>query len=96
MYYELLQPNETIDGDQYRLNINYINVDGDNFRYGLRLQLFTSVLSAELYAILRVVHYAGRSAMSRVLNLSDSIRALTYLGDCLAISLKNYLVSLIF
>ena len=67
-------------------------VESDNFRYGLSLQLFTSVLSAELYAVLRAVHYAGRSAMSRFLILTDLMRALTCLGDCLAVSVKNYLV----
>ena len=64
----------------------------DNFRYGLSLQPFTSALSAELYAILRAVHYAGRSAMSSVVILTDSLRALTLLGDCMAASVKNYLV----
>ena len=68
------------------------DVEGDNFRYDLSLQLFTSVLSAELYAILRAVHYAGRPAMSRVLILNDSMKALTCLGDCLAVLFKNYLV----
>ena len=67
-------------------------VVGDNLRYSLSLQPFTSVLSAELYAILRAVHYAGRSAMSRVVILTDSMRALTLLGDCMAVSIKNYLV----
>ena len=65
---------------------------GDNFRYGLSLQPFTSALSAELYAILWAVHYAGRSAMSSVVILTDSLKALTLLRDCMAASVKNYLV----
>ena len=67
-------------------------VVGDNFRYGLSLQPFTSVLSAEFYAILRADHYAGRTAMRGVLILTDSMRALTCLGDCMAASARNYLV----
>ena len=44
----------------------------DNFRYGLKLQVFTSVLSSELYVILRAIYYSGRSAMGKVLIFPDS------------------------
>ena len=52
-------------------------VERDDFRYGLALRPFTSVLSAELYAILRAVHYSSRAGMNRVLVLSDSRGALS-------------------
>ena len=64
----------------------------DDFRFGLSLQLFTSVLSAELFAILKAVQYAFRVGMSKVLVVSDSWGALSCLRDCMATSIKNYLV----
>ena len=64
----------------------------DDFRYGLSLQLFTSVLSAELFAILKAAQYAGRVGMRKVLVLSNSWRALSCLRDCMAASVRNYLV----
>ena len=51
----------------------------------------SSVLSAELYAILRAVHYSSRME-SKVLVLSNSWRALSCVRDYLAVSVKNYLV----
>ena len=67
-------------------------VERDDFRYRLALQPFNSVLSAELYAILRAVHYSSRAGMNRVLVLSDSWGALLCLRDCLAVFVRNYLV----
>ena len=64
----------------------------DDFRYGLSLQLFTSVLSAELFAILKAVQHAVRLAMSSGLVMSDSWKALSCLRDCMATSVRNYLV----
>ena len=67
-------------------------VERDDFRNGLSLQLFTSVLSVELFAILKAVQYAGRVGLSRVLVLTDSWRVLTSLRDCTAASVGSYLV----
>ena len=89
--YDVIFTDGVVDPSSGRVGCGFFVV-GDNFRYGLSLQPFTSVLSAELYTILRAVHYAGRSAMSRVMILTDSMRALTLLGDCMAASIKNYLV----
>ena len=66
-------------------------IERDDFRYGLALQPFTSVLSAELYAILRAVHYSSRAGMNRVFVLSDSWGTLYCLRDCFAVSVRNYI-----
>ena len=89
--YDVIFTDGAVDPASGRVGCGFYVV-GVNFRYGLSLQPFTSVLSAELYAILRAVHYAGQSAMSRVMILSESMRSLTLLGDCMAVSVKNYLV----
>ena len=67
-------------------------VGRDDFRYGLALQPFSSVLSAELYAIFRAIHYSSRAGMNKVLVASDSRAALSALRDCLAAPVRNYLV----
>ena len=68
------------------------NAERDDFRFGLALQSFTSVLSAELYTIFRAIHYSSRAGMNRVLVVSDSWAALSALRDCFAAPVSNYLV----
>ena len=93
--YDVIFTDGVVDPVSGRVGCGFY-VAGDNFRYGLSLQPFTSVLSAELYAILRAVHYAGRSAISRVTgayclgtrweNVTTSTGSLMHWGVCVCSS----------
>ena len=56
----------TVDRDSGRVGCGFY-VQRDN--YALALQSFTTVHSAEIYAVLRAIHYYSHFAMNRVLIL---------------------------
>ena len=89
--YEIIYTDGSVEPASGRAGCGFY-AERDDLRCGLSLQLFTSVLSAELFAILKAVQYAGRVGMSRVLVVSDSWKALSCLWDCMAASVRNYLV----